>query len=182
VDEVYRKLGGVLPSLELKLGRWDMEFDGVAVELDEYLHFNRYRAVTLECPIYGQLSGFPLAPYREYCAVFEACCLDAGGYGGKWSNKSCERQFGHGSQPTDLSGGGAPRWKQRAFYDFVKDLCPLLVGVSVARVAIWDRLSDERGTRTVKEVLFHPSATGSAALAQLVRERTMSASGVGIRY
>ena len=28
----------------------------------------------------------------------------------------------------DLNGEGSPRWKQRAFYDFVKDLSPLIKG------------------------------------------------------
>src|SRR5437879_2308679 len=84
VAEVYHKLGGVLSSPRLNLRPWDMEFDGVAVELDERLHFNRYRALTLDSPVYTQLSTFPLNLYREYCSAFEVCCLKAGGYGGKW--------------------------------------------------------------------------------------------------
>src|SRR6516162_3562463 len=60
VRQVYRKLGGVLPCPQLNLRAWDIEFDGRAVELDEYLHFNRYRALTLEAPIYAKLTKFPL--------------------------------------------------------------------------------------------------------------------------
>lgn len=137
VDAVYRQLGGRRPHAPLRPGGWDLEFNGVAVELDEYLHFNRYRAMTLESQVYGELPAFPLAIYRGHCADHEDRCLRAGSYKGKWSNPSSESQFGPKSEPGDLSGGGAPRWKQRAFYDFVKDLSPLLVHVRLVRLSVW---------------------------------------------
>lgn len=176
VNEVYRKLGGMLPVPELHLRPWDIEFDGVAIELDESLHFNRYRASTLESKAYAELPGFPLDLYRRYCALHEGACLKAGGYGGKWSNKSCERQFGTPGSPQDLVRGGAPRWKQRAFYDFVKDLSPLLIGVRVVRIAIWDKVPETSGKRTVADILQRPSYSVAATqdLVELVRNRCVS--------
>jgi hypothetical protein len=172
VRQVYRKLSGVLPCPQLNLRAWDIEFDGRAVELDEYLHFNRYRALTLEAPIYAKLAKFPLTLYRGFCSTYEGRCLQAGGYGGKWSNRSCEAQFGVSSSPKDLSGNGSSRWKQRAFYDFVKDLSPLVVGVAVARISIWDEVFESGQKRTVAEVLSRPNErTSGRALAQLVHER-----------
>ncbi len=96
--------------------------------------------------------------------------------------KTCFGQewFGPASPLKDLTGDGAPRWKQRAFYDFVKDLSILLIGVKVVRVAVWDRLSVGGTATTVKEILAssidgsaHASfcEASSAALAALVRER-----------
>lgn len=167
----YKSLGGVLLSAELNLRSWDLEFEGIAVELDEHLHFNRYRALTLGASVYADLPAFPLDAYRRYCAEFENDCLRAGAYGGKWSNPSCERQFGVGSAQTILEGAGAPRWKQRAFYDFVKDLSPLVLGVKVARVAIWDSIIDGGGRRTVRDLLSQPTITSAEALAKLVRAR-----------
>ena len=36
IEGIYRSLGGILPSIpHFKLSHWDMEFDGIAVELDE---------------------------------------------------------------------------------------------------------------------------------------------------
>ncbi|MDD7803740.1 hypothetical protein [Ralstonia solanacearum] len=172
VNAAYKSLGGVLMSAELNLRSWDLEFDGVAVELDEYLHFNRYRAITLQAPEYALLPRFPKVTYQDFCNRFETECLDAGGYGGKWSNRSCEHQFGMGSAHKVLEGGGAPRWKQRAFYDFVKDLAPLTVGVKVARVAIWDVVMDSGVNRLVKDILFQPTTGSAEALAALVRART----------
>ncbi|MFM0174126.1 hypothetical protein PQR33_32900 [Paraburkholderia sediminicola] len=174
IDPVYRSLGGVLTSAELNLRHWDLEFDGIAVELDEHLHFNRYRAITLAAGAYVKLPGFPLVAYRRYCAEFESDCLRAGGYGGKWSKPSCERQFGIGAAPKVLDGNGAPRWKQRAFYDFVKDLSPLVLGVKVVRVAIWDCVVENGTPCTVKDVLSRPTVAGADAIAKLIHARAVS--------
>jgi hypothetical protein len=167
----HNNLGGIPPIGPFNLRPWDMEFDGVAVELDECLHFNRYRDITLKSPSYARLPAFPLSLYRRYSLEHEAECAKAGGYGGKWSNTSSERQFGAASELRDLSGDGSPRWKQRAFYDFVKDLSPILVETIVVRVAIWDSIIDRGCTRMVGEVLCAPSEASSGALAALVKQR-----------
>ena len=60
IESVYRSLGGILPSIPLNLRHWDTEFDEIAVELDEELHFNRYRSITLKSAIYTRLPQFPL--------------------------------------------------------------------------------------------------------------------------
>ncbi|MBV1906272.1 MAG: hypothetical protein KUG75_09370 [Pseudomonadales bacterium] len=148
-----------------------MEFNGAAIELDEHLHFNRYRLRTLSSPAYSELPGFPLAEYKEYCARYEDKCLGAGGYGGKWSSTSTVKQFGVPWPLKELSGQGAPRWRQRAFYDFVKDLAPQLLGIRLVRIAIWDTIVEEGQTRTVLEVLKSPSAQSAACLAALIGQR-----------
>jgi hypothetical protein len=173
IDDVYKRLGGILPNVEVNLRRWDMEFEGIAVELDEFLHFNRYRAMTLESDAYAELVGFPLKAYRDYCREFESRCLSAGGYGGRWTSPSCERQFGSASAPKVLEGHGSPRWKQRAFYDFVKDLSPLLLGVKMVRIAVWDRVNDGIA-RTVQEALTQPTELSAIALRKLIHERASS--------
>ena len=137
---IYQKLGGILNAIPLNLRSWDLEVNGVAVELDEELHFNRYRALSLQSPLYKFLPHFGLREYRSYCEVYENKCLSAGSYGKKWTSNSAEKQFGHAGQPRNLADNGSPRWKQRAFYDFVKDLSPLIIGVPVARISIWDRV------------------------------------------
>ena len=171
VDAVYRGLGGRLSAPEVNLGPWDIEFEGVAVELDEHLHFNRYRAMTLESSAYQDLPRFPLELYRSHCVHYEDACLKAGGHGRKWSNGSCERQFGPSAPCKDLGGGGAPRWKQRAFYDFVKDLSPLIIGVPVVRIAVWDEILDGETRRTVAESLEHPSRAAVQHLVELIYRR-----------
>ncbi len=190
IERVYRALRGKLTSIPLNLRAWDIEFEGIAVELDEYLHFNRYRAITLESASYKELTHFPLNNYCRFCKEREERCLRAGGYVGKWSNEGSEAQFGDASSPKDLSGNGAPRWKQRAFYDFIKDLSPLLIDVPVVRVAVWDTIVVDGRSKTVEEILTtmlrQPDLTSvreaaSNALKALVRERAHGHDDIRIR-
>lgn len=58
---MYQRLGGLLSCPPMKPGGWDVQFDGIALELDEVLHFNCYRGLTLQSDAYSALSGFPLA-------------------------------------------------------------------------------------------------------------------------
>lgn len=173
VESVYRSLGGKLTSLPLNLRKWDIEFDGVAVELDEHLHFNRYRGATLSSPAYEHLSGFPRELYLDYCASHEADCLKAGSYGGKWTNNSCEKQFGCSSTAGTLSGeGGAARWKQRAYYDFVKDLSPILIRTRVVRLAIWDWIDEKGEKRLLIDALRKPTECTTDSIINLFRLRS----------
>lgn len=172
VEDCYRRLGGIGAEIPLRLGNWDAEYDGIAVELDEQLHFNRYRLITLESPVYSELPSFPLKGYRGFCVSREAECLRAGSYGGKWSNSSCSKQFGCPSAQGDLNGNGAPRWKQRAYYDFVKDLSPFLLGMQVARISIWDILEEDTGRRSVLDALQKPDVSTAAALVDLIYARS----------
>ncbi|HGF4015342.1 TPA: hypothetical protein ACF6X2_003511 [Burkholderia cenocepacia] len=135
---MYRELGGVLAECPLRVGHWDIEVGDVAIELDEEQHFNRYRALTLESTCYGEMPAFPLANYRLYCERYESKCPAFGKF---WSSPSTIDQFGPASRLGDLKAPGAPRWKQRAFYDFLKDLAPEMVGTRVARVSIWDTVT-----------------------------------------
>lgn len=177
VDRVYRELGGRRERPRIAPGPWDITANETAIELDEERHFNRYRLVTLNSPVYLKLSGLDVALYREYCRRYEAQCLQSAGHGGYWSNKSCEREFGPPSPNGNLSGRGAPRWKQRAFYDFIKDLAPIALGVRVARVSVWDTIK-VRETYRVWEALDRLARTPTEAsiwaspLMTLIDERT----------
>jgi hypothetical protein len=49
VLDLYSALGGVQLTPKLAPGGWDVVFaDGLLLELDEDMHFNRYRKITLE--------------------------------------------------------------------------------------------------------------------------------------
>ena len=171
INDVYRQLGGRLDSFPLRLRRWDMEVDGVAVELDEELHFNRYRSITLEAPVYRDLAAFPTAQYLGFCQEYENRCLAAGSYGRKWTTPPSEVQFGSPSPHGDLFGNGAPRWKQRAFYDFVKDRSPLLIGVRVVRISIWDHIDLGGSHVTIDHALRTENKDAVGPLLKLIEER-----------
>ena len=173
-DEVfctYQGLGGILQTYPLNIRSWDLLVNGVAVELDEELHFNRYRALSLQSPLYKFLPHFGLKEYLSYCELYEKECLSAGSYGKKWTSDSAEKQFGHAGQPRNLAGDGSPRWKQRAFYDFVKDLSPLIIGVPVARISISDKIDVGEKTVSLAQTLDNKMYEVAYELLRLVEVR-----------
>lgn len=126
-----------MDARQLRPGRWDLAFEGLVVELDEELHFNRYRRRTLAEPWTDDLPW--KAVYEELCALHELRCVAGGAWGGRWTTSSCERHFGPADPPKVFAIGGAPRWKQRALYDAVKDAAALSPGgPRLARLATHD--------------------------------------------
>ncbi len=110
--DLYRTFGGMQDSPTFPPGSWNLPFRGpLLVELDEELHFNRYRATTLEASWEADLPW--TADYRRHCADHEPGCLEAGAWGKRWVNDSTAPMF-CGGLPGHLDGDGAPRWKQRA--------------------------------------------------------------------
>lgn len=137
ITDIYEKLGGIESEYAFR-GKWDIVTEKCIIELDEQLHFNDYRLATLESPLYNLLKAFPIEMYRDYCRKYKDKCLRVGSSGGKWTNTSCEKMFGPSQQNGDLSGFGSSRWKQRAFYDFVKDISYLVTSIPVVRLSIYD--------------------------------------------
>lgn len=151
--QMYRRLGGIMSLPRIAPREWDVVAGGVAWELDEEQHFNRYRLITLRSGIYRRLKSFDRTSYRRYCVAHEHRCLRKAGRQGYWTNKSTVAEFGPGGEPGVFSGGGSPRWKQRAYYDFVKDLSPLLLNLRMVRVSVWDAIAGESRTASVGWVL-----------------------------
>lgn len=170
ISEVYEGLGGALTEPMFRVGECDVEFEGYVVELDEEMHFNRYRALTLRSKIYEKIGGFPLVLYADYCATREQECLKRH-HGKYWSTPRAEELFGESGTPGDLACEGSARYKQRAFYDFVKDLSPLVGGPKVARVSIWDQIADSAGSRLLGDVLSKPVDDSALQIKRLIETR-----------
>ena len=172
VLDVYRKLGGRQASPTLRPGSWDCLVDGILVELDEQLHFNRYRALTLTAPAYELRPRFPLAVYRKFCSAKEGACLKAGSGQGRWMNDSTEAHFGPSGPRGELAGDGSSRWKQRALYDLMKDLTQVdAAAPALARIAIWDSLPGAPGTTVEQAVHSAPDKRAADGLRALISER-----------
>jgi hypothetical protein len=164
---VYRRLGGIQPEPVLRPGGWDLAFHGaLVVELDEELHFNRYRALTLSA---SWSSALPWrGTYDDYCDAEEQVCLSAGSWGKRWTNASCERMFGQAGPAGELDGAGAPRWKQRAMYDALKDVTPSIVSrVRMSRVSVHDTVEGHR----LWDILEGAAAASHGAVRALVESR-----------
>jgi hypothetical protein len=166
---LYRALGGDAEEfVAFRPGAWDLALaDGVIVELDEEQHLNRYRRATLE-PAWTD--ALPWASdCRTYSEQHEAAALRKARWGGYWASPSTERMFGAAAEPGEFAGGGAPRWKQRALYDAMRDAVAVSGAVRLARVAVWDELD---GT-TLGRALDGRAEVDPAALGALVARRTL---------
>lgn len=168
VRDLYQQLGGVLHEPLLRPGTWDLPYVDVIVELDEDMHFNRYRAVTLDAGFAADLPW--AAPYRLHAAEHEH---RSGTGGRRWTNPSAERMFGPAGARFDFDGGGAPRWKQRALYDAMKDAAAASGSVRLARVSVYDHVAGVR----VEDFLRGRARLAPDALREFVDGRTSSPLG-----
>jgi hypothetical protein len=173
VMTVYRNLGGIQQDFPDNYGRYDVVCNGLAVELDEERHFNRYRLISLNSPLYNKVSigQLDMVLYRGFCTEREPDCPT---YGGNWTNPSCERQFGP-SPPRGIHGGAGPaRWRQRAFYDFLKDIAVLCGGPLVVRLSIYDRVLLLGRKMTIGKALTSCNDELDLALAETLSRRITS--------
>lgn len=167
VRDVYSALGGSANEPKFRPGAWDLAFDdGLVVELDEELHFNRYRAITLAQPWANVLRWHE--DYLGYTVAYEEACLAAARWGKRWTNPSCERMFGPADPPGTFGSVGAPRWKQRALYDAMKDIaCLDSAGLQLVRLATVDFIGSSR----LQDVLSAGHSPDLDALCELVERR-----------
>ena len=166
--DTYRRFGGTDAGL-LRPGAWDLAVgDSLVLELDEELHFNRYRRATLE---HTWARRLPWAEeYEDLCARTETACLRAGRWGKRWTNPSCEAMFGGADTPGVFTGHGSPRWKQRALYDAMKDgYAASRRELRVARLSVHD---DIAGT-LLGTALEEEAPVDLDALTSLLDRRTL---------
>ena len=135
VVNVYRILGGVLSMPPIRVGKYDIDTDNFIIELDEENHFNRYRLSTLNSPIYANNPNIDVAQYKKFCKNYEDSCLTYGKYA---KNDSTEKQFEYCELDGNL-GDSRSRWKQRAFYDFIKDITSIVKNVPIIRISIYEK-------------------------------------------
>lgn len=166
ITRLHRSFGGDELSL-LRPGPWDLVFEGpLTVELDEELHFNRYRAATLEPEWMAALPWQDA--YTALCVTAEPLCLSSGSWGKRWITASSEAMFGAAEPPGQLNGRGAPRWKQRALYDAIKDGYAEGHSGGVARLSVHDPVCGV----SLGQVLEGRASVPPEAIADLLQART----------
>ncbi|WP_199203521.1 hypothetical protein [Mycobacterium sp. shizuoka-1] len=174
VIAVYDVLGGLQPMQALRPGAWDLSFDGgLVIELDEELHFNRYRITTLQPAVSTKLPWRDA--YLDFCTRYEAHCLQVGRWGKRWTSPSCEAMFGPAGETGALQEAGAPRWKQRALYDAIKDIAASDSQTwRLARLSVWDNVGGIR----LGDALSEGAPIDVSLLRALVTRRATSRTGI----
>lgn len=168
VEEVYEKLEGRgnCWGLHFPLDR-GLETEELRLSLDGPLHFNRYRAASLQSSLYQQQQPAWLENYRRYCRSAERECLKAGSRQGVWSSPEAEKHFGRAREAGDFSGPGAPGWKLQAFRDFVADVYLLAVGQQkqkFKRISLFERLMVQGQLFPLQQLLISRSESSQLYL------------------
>ncbi|MDE6076751.1 MAG: hypothetical protein K2G29_03385 [Muribaculaceae bacterium] len=164
INRIYKDLGGLLPDAPYKFAKYDIPVKDFIIELDEQEHFNRYRYNTLDSSIYEKCLNFDKVAYMAYCAKYEDKCRTNGKFG---SSPSADKQFGK-IDSDDLEWS---RWKQRAFYDLVKDAYSIAKKLPIIRISIYDEYNGE----TINDLLKSHKKT---KLLAYVEERYKKAKGL----
>lgn len=148
VSEMYKTLGGVLPDIPMRVGKYDIDTGGFIIEFDEENHFNRYRLLTLNSVIYKGNKNLDISKYRLFCEQNENRCCTFGKY---WETSSTQKQFGRALIDGSFGDNAPSRWKQRAFYDFIKDVTSIVLNVPILRISIYDQYNGYTIERLIKE-------------------------------
>lgn len=158
VEAVYAALGGTGSCWNIRFELPEgLETEEVRLTLDGPLQFNRYRAISLQSPLYEVYAPSWLESYRRHCHSAERECLKAGSRQGIWSNTEAGKHFGQAQEPGDFFGKGAPGWRLQAFRDFLAD-CFLLTGSQKhVRVALYDRLMIQGKLQPLQQLLLSRS-------------------------
>lgn len=154
VQEAYESLGGQAPHSEIRLQPWGLQVDDRFVELDDAMHFNRYRRVTLRASLYQDWADFPLNNYRRFVQQHEQDCLKAASHASAWTSREAEMHFGPASDSGDLYGHGAPAWKLLAMQDLLKDAWAHRNGLKLVRLPVYENLLVAGKMCSVRQILM----------------------------
>jgi len=169
IADTFRMVGGTatldsskLEQFARRLGTDDcFRIDGneFVVEYDERLHFTTFRGLTLTSGLYDRLKvGFNLSAYASVCGTVRMT-----GSSGRAHNDSAHRHFKCPGTP------GECRHRQRAFYDFLKDVLLGLDLDGMPRLIRVADLTDAVGGRSLRDILEGDTPAESKALVELLR-------------
>ena len=171
VKTTYDALGGIGEKAPTFTSDWHLELEGLAVQWDDELHFNKYRRVTLRSKAYDTLKVVNKMKYLDHCRKREKECLKAGLAGKKWHHHHAEKAFGISEEPGDLGGKGSAAWRYRAWGDFLQDITALIYPIKVLRLSIWDELLINKKLVKLGELITNPSEEQQEIILQHLKRR-----------
>ncbi len=171
VGETFRVVGGKgeldvnrLEAFVKRLGTDDrLSIDGeeFVVEYDERLHYTTFRGSTLTSTLYERLRvGFNLPDYASACGT-----VPITGSSGRAHNDAAHRHFKCPGAP------GECRHRQRAFYDFLKDVLFGLGLEGLPKIIRVSDLTDFIDGHSLGEIVGRATSVEGQSLTMLLRER-----------
>lgn len=137
---IYAQLGGKGHWQQIELPTIDIWAGDYFLMIDDHLHFNRYRGITLRAPQYQKTSILHLDSYQRYCRQYEAECKKAGLAKNLWTTTKAEQHFGEAAEVGEFEGNGSPAWKLRAFEALLIDSAAVVSQVKLLRLPIYANL------------------------------------------
>ena len=141
LQSLFKNLGGLLEKYPTGFRGFDIRLKNKIIELDEEQHFNRYRLATLDFSIYTEFQENYIKGYKQYCIEKEGECLKKTNKIKYWTTESSEKQFGKSDEFKKFINNVSARWKQRAFYDVLRDVTPSIKGYKVIKISIYDTVN-----------------------------------------
>ncbi|UZR94965.1 DUF7255 family protein [Chondrinema litorale] len=175
VIECYKSLGGQFNEPFIKAENWQIVLENdFIIQLDDALHFNRYRMQTLRSEIYTNLPDFPIEPYRNFCRKNESECVKAGLAGNNWTSSFAEKQFGRAEERGDFAKNGSPAWKLRAYRDFLQDASALALNKKIFRISIFQQMMINRQLYKIGDILMGGSSDQLKSLQNYIDRKISS--------
>ncbi|MEQ8358692.1 MAG: hypothetical protein RH860_04335 [Cytophagales bacterium] len=178
LNEVINKLGSKSIAIPTDL-HYHLEYNGLLIQFDDELHFNRYRRITLESEFYMNYKGFNTLSYKSYCRNYEKECIKAGLSKGIWENPESLKIFGPSEEPGDLSleRDGASGWKMRAWRDFLQDVSGEILGFKVLRISTYDKIMLNGKIQSLGELLNSSNKKNFSIVAKSLIRRIINIKG-----
>ncbi len=176
--EIIKELGSNEFHMPYDL-HYHMEYNGILIQFDDELHFNRYRKLTLESDFYKEYKGFNTMSYKTYCRNSEKECIKAGLSRDIWENMESKSIFGPSEEPGDLSleRNGSSGWKLRAWRDFLQDLSGEILGFKVLRISVYDKIMISGKLQSFGDLLGSSNKSNFAIVAKSLVRRIINIKG-----
>ncbi len=171
LKEAYQELNGTKDIIDIRFNEKLMEFGRFSVILDNQLHFNKYRIITLRSLFYETTHSFSLTKYRNYCRKYEHECLKSGVSYPYWTNPDAEYHFGQSQVNGDLGLNGSSGWKFTALKDMALDLIARQRKIRLLRLSVWDELMIDKKLVRLNELLVNPDNNASEAILKFAERK-----------
>lgn len=153
IKNAFAELQGVTYD-GVRMERFDLELQNIAVVLNGEKDFNRYRGKTLRSEFYESHVGFKVDHHLRHCRQHENNCKAAAMNLRDWTDDTSESMFGQSQSLGDLGLSGSSKWKERAFAAFLLDIACKEQNIKLLRLSIYDGMVLGGRLVTLKELLL----------------------------
>lgn len=152
LKKIARQLG-MEAALPEEVDLVETEVNGIAIALDEEMHFNEYRLLTLHSSIYAEPLICQLKRYRAYC------------------HQKDKRGQANRNRVPNIVKEKPLQQSILALNDFMQDMLPLVHYVPLLRLSVYDSISSPSGNRSLASLLEQDHQKDYPLVARFLEEK-----------